>query len=49
MFRVREVVFNEHLEEVAYVIEGTEADFRLSDSTRNTVRRLLYAKDLKER
>ena len=49
MFRVREVVFNEHLEEVAYVIEGTEADFKISDSTRNTVRRLLYAKDLKER
>ena len=49
MFRVREVVFDENLDEVAYVIEGTEADFRISDSTRNTVRRLLYVKDLKER
>lgn len=49
MFRVREVVFNENLEEVAYVIEGTEADFRNSDSTRDNVRRLLYVKDLKER
>ena len=49
MFRVREVVFDENLEEVSYVIEGTEADFKISDSTRNTVRRLLYAKDLKER
>ena len=49
MFRVREVVFDENLEVVSYVIEGTEADFKLSGSTRSTVRRLLYAKDLKER
>lgn len=49
MFCVREVVFDENLEEVAYVIEGTEADFKISKSTRNTARRLLYAKDLKER
>lgn len=49
MFHVREVVFDENLDEVAYVIEGTEADFKISESTRNNVRRLLYAKDLKER
>ena len=49
MFRVREVVFDENLDEVAYVIEGTEADFKISESTRNTARRLIYAKDLKAR
>lgn len=49
MFRVREVVFDENLEEVSYVIEGTEADFRVGESKINTIRRVLYAKDLKER
>lgn len=49
MFRVLEVMFDENLDEVAYVIEGTEADFKISASTRNTARRLIYAKDLKER
>ena len=49
MFHVREVMFDENLDEVAYVIEGTEADFKISESTRNTARRLIYAKDLKER
>lgn len=28
MFRVLEVMFDENLDEVAYVIEGTEADFK---------------------
>lgn len=44
MFRVREVVFDENLDEVAYVIEGTEAEFKISESTRNTARRLLVCK-----
>lgn len=43
MFRVREVVFDENLEEVSYVIEGTEADFRVGESKINTIRRVLYA------